>query len=155
MFFIFIQLQIVNFDDIRDLYLFQILTTFKSETTEFPSIVVMEYVGQSSLQNVLEEFPHLLKSTFVMRFIFLDLNLNSFFSYPTDNRSQLLKLLALNLDVLVKIMICLSSLPLQLIQVCSYLLRSFKTVLISKIFPLLNLNYFLVKRRGVNLFKII
>ena len=100
-FLIFIQLQIVNFDDIRDLYLFQILTTFKSETTEFPSIVVMEYVGQSSLQNVLEEFPHLLKSTFVMRFIFLDLNLNSFFSYPTDNRSQLLKLLALNLDVLV------------------------------------------------------
>ncbi len=64
----------------------------------------MEYVGQSSLQNVLEEFPHLLKSTFVMRFIFLDLN--SFFSHPTDNRSQLLKLLALNLDQLVKIMIC-------------------------------------------------
>ena len=47
---------------------FQIFATLAGENAVENSIIVMEFVGLSSLQNLIEEHPHLLTSSFIHRF---------------------------------------------------------------------------------------
>ena len=58
---------------------FQIFATLAGANAVEDSIIVMEFVGLSSLQNVIEEHPHLLTSSFIHRF-------NSFFSRKVDKK---------------------------------------------------------------------